>query len=98
MSVQSASAAGASTTPTASPPTKPTGLTLAARTRLASLVLLAVYPLVTVLIYIIEPLTDGWQLWQRTMVLAPLMVISLVYVVIPAIHARFGRFIATGKL
>ena len=30
-------------------------------------VLLAVYPLVTALIYIIFPLTEGWQAWQRTL-------------------------------
>lgn len=69
----------------------------AARTRMALLVLVAVYPLVTGLIYIIFPLTDGWQAWQRTLVLVPVMVVSLVYAVIPAIQRRFGRFIATGR-
>lgn len=64
---------------------------------MAVIVFIAVYPLVTALIYIIFPLTEGWQAWQRTLVLVPLVVISLVYVVIPTIQARFGRFIATGR-
>jgi antibiotic biosynthesis monooxygenase (ABM) superfamily enzyme len=96
MTVQSASA----TAPVAavSAPARPAAPSLAARTRMAGLVLIAVYPLVTALIYIIFPLTDGWESWQRTLLLAPLMVVSLVYVVIPTIQQRFGRFIATGRL
>lgn len=70
---------------------------LAIRTRLAMLVFLAVYPLVTVLLYVIVPLTDGWQTWQRTLILVPIMVVCLVYFVIPTIQGRFGRFIATGR-
>lgn len=70
---------------------------LAIRTRLAMLVFLAVYPLVTVLLYVIVPFTDGWQTWQRTLILVPIMVVCLVYFVIPTIQARFGRFIATGR-
>jgi antibiotic biosynthesis monooxygenase (ABM) superfamily enzyme len=70
---------------------------LAIRTRLAMRVFLAVYPLVTVLLYVIVPLTDGWQTWQRTLILVPIMVVCLVYFVIPTIQGRFGRFIATGR-
>jgi len=89
-------AATAATAPAAS--ARPAGgLSFAGRTRMAAIVMVAVYPLVTALIYIIFPLTEGWQAWQRTLVLAPLMVIMLVYVVIPTIQARFGRFIATGR-
>ncbi len=57
----------------------------------------AVYRLGTALIYIIFLLAEGWEAWQRSLLLAPLMVVSLAYVVIPTIQARFGRFIATGK-
>ena len=78
--------------PAASPKTPP----LPVRTRLALLVFIAVYPLVTALLYVIVPLTDGWQTWQRTLVLVPVMVVSLVYFIIPAIQRVFGRFIATG--
>lgn len=89
MTVQSSAAAAM--------PARPATPSFAARTRMAIIVLLAVYPLVTALIYMIFPLTEGWQAWQRTLVLTPLMVVSLVYVVIPTIQARFGRFIATGQ-
>ena len=89
MAVQSSAAAV--------PARAPAAPSFAARSRMALLVFLAVYPLVTGLIYIIFPLTDGWQAWQRTLILVPIMVVSLVYVVIPAIQRRFGRFIATGR-
>ena len=82
---------------TAAVPPRPAAPSFAARSRMAVIVFIAVYPLVTALIYIIFPLTEGWQAWQRTLVLVPLVVISLVYVVIPTIQARFGRFIATGR-
>ncbi len=90
MSVQSSVTAAAT-------PVRPATPSFAARSRMAMVVFIAVYPLVTALIYIIFPLTEGWQAWQRTLVLVPLVVVSLVYVVIPTIQARFGRFTATGK-
>lgn len=83
--------------PAAAVPARAPAVSFAARSRMALLVFFAVYPLVTGLIYIIFPLTEGWQAWQRTLVLVPVMVVSLVYVVIPAIQRRFGRFIATGR-
>ena len=88
-----------SSTVTAAPtaPSAPKTPSLPVRTRLAMLVFVAVYPLVTALLYVIVPLTDGWQTWQRTLVLVPVMVVSLVYVIIPAIQRTFGRFIATGR-
>ena len=94
MTIQSAAAATVASSAT---PARPGSLSFVARSRMAAIVFIAVYPLVTALIYIIFPLTEGWQAWQRTLVLVPLVVISLVYVVIPTIQARFGRFIATGK-
>ncbi|MCL6706041.1 hypothetical protein M8R20_03410 [Pseudomonas sp. R2.Fl] len=62
--------------------------------RLSVLMFAAVYPLVTALLYLLFPLTEGWTLWQRTLVLAPIMVLSIVYGVAPAIHRNFGWFIA----
>jgi antibiotic biosynthesis monooxygenase (ABM) superfamily enzyme len=67
---------------------------LASRLRLALLMVLGVYPLITLYLYAIFPLTDGWQLWQRTMVLVPLMVVSIVFGLMPFIQKRFGGFIA----
>lgn len=70
---------------------------LASRLRLALLLVLGVYPLITLYLYAIFPLTDGWQLWQRTLVLVPLMVLSIVFGLMPFIQKRFGAFIAGRK-
>ena len=52
-----------SPTVTAAPTARsaPNTPSLPVRTRLAMLVFVAVYPLVTALLYVIVPLTDGWQ-------------------------------------
>ena len=92
MTVQSAAIAS-----TAATSAKPAGPSLAARTRMALLVLVAVYPVITGLIYLVAPFTEGWPVWERNFIVAPLMVIAMVYIIIPTIQARFGRFIATGK-
>ncbi|MFA7413968.1 MAG: hypothetical protein WC048_05745 [Rhizobium sp.] len=62
--------------------------------RLSLLMFAAVYPLVTVLLYLLMPLTEGWALWQKTLVLAPVMVITITYAIAPAIQRNFGWFIA----
>ncbi|SHF88804.1 hypothetical protein [Devosia limi] len=62
--------------------------------RLALLMMLGVYPIITAYLYILMPLTDGWQMWQRTVVLVPLMVATMVFGLIPALHRHFGWFIA----
>ena len=87
------------TTATASAATaaKPAGPSAAARARLATLVLIAVYPLITAIIYAVAPFTEGWPIWQRNFLIAPLMVVAMIYFVIPTIQKRFGKFIAQGK-
>jgi len=62
--------------------------------RLALLMVLAVYPIITALLYVIMPLTEGWATWQRTLVIAPLMVSSIVFVVAPNIQKHLGWFVA----
>ncbi|OEO30554.1 hypothetical protein VW23_020615 [Devosia insulae DS-56] len=91
MSIQSSAAAVAA-------PAKPAGPSLAVRTRMALLVLVAVYPVITGIIYLVAPFTEGWPVWERNFVVAPLMVIAMVYFIIPGIQSRFGRFIATGRV
>ena len=76
---------------------KPTGPSPAARARLALLVLIGVYPLITAIIYAVAPFTEGWLIWERNIVIAPLMVVAMIYFVIPTIQKRFGKFIASGK-
>ena len=63
------------------------------RWRFALLNLVAVYPLITVLLYILMPMTDGWEMWQRTLLLAPLMIVSIVYGIGPFLHKHFGWFL-----
>lgn len=63
------------------------------RPRFALLVLLGVYPLITALLYLIFPLTDGWLIWQRTLVIAPLMVMIMIYGLIPGVQKAFRGFI-----
>ena len=64
------------------------------KVRLAALMLVAVYPLITTLLYIILPLTEGWPTWGRTLVLAPLMVITIVFFIAPRLQRHLGWFIA----
>jgi antibiotic biosynthesis monooxygenase (ABM) superfamily enzyme len=61
--------------------------------RFALLVFSGVYPLVTLLLYAISPLTADWALWQRTLVLVPLVVVSMVWGLIPFLYRRFFSFI-----
>lgn len=61
--------------------------------RLALLMLAAVYPFVTAILYVLLPLTEGWPIWARTLILAPVMVFSIVYAIAPAIQRRFSWFI-----
>ncbi len=86
-------AAGAA--PTAAP--RPTTPPLPVRLRLAGLTLVAVYPFITALLYVIFPLTDGWPLHARTLVIAPMMVLAMMFLIMPLLQRGFGRFIATGK-
>ena len=63
------------------------------RPRFALLVLAGVYPVITAILYAVMPLTDGWSLWQRTLLIAPLMVSIMVWGLIPAVQRRFHGFI-----
>jgi antibiotic biosynthesis monooxygenase (ABM) superfamily enzyme len=63
------------------------------RPRFALLVLLGAYPLITSLLYIVFPLTEGWTIWQRTLVIVPLMVTAMVWGLIPGVQKLFRSFI-----
>lgn len=98
----SAAPAGAESGPSVAPsapasgPAAPFAIT-PSRLRLALLVLIGVYPLITGLSYGVGIFTGSWQIWQRGLVLTPLMVTAMVFGLIPFIQFRFGRFIATGR-
>ena len=61
--------------------------------KLAFLVLLFVYPVITAILYGMVALTTGWEVWERTLVLAPLMVGLMVYILIPFITTRFKGYL-----
>lgn len=63
------------------------------RPRFALLVLLGVYPLVTAILYAVLPLTEGWMIWQRTLVIAPIMVVLMIWGLIPTLQKRFSGFL-----
>jgi antibiotic biosynthesis monooxygenase (ABM) superfamily enzyme len=63
--------------------------------RFAVLMIPAVYPIVTALLYAVVPFTEGWQIWQRTLLLTPVMVLLMAYVVVPFVRTRFSWFINT---
>jgi antibiotic biosynthesis monooxygenase (ABM) superfamily enzyme len=62
--------------------------------RFALLLMVAVYPVITALLYILTPLTANWAIWQRTLIVAPVMVFSIVFFVSPAVNHQFGWFVA----
>ncbi|MCT8988760.1 hypothetical protein NYR54_00410 [Chelativorans sp. SCAU2101] len=63
------------------------------RPRFAFILVFGVYPLITGLLYLILPLTDGWALWQRTMILVPIMVVAMTWGLIPAVQRLFRNFL-----
>ena len=63
------------------------------RVRFAFFVFLGVYPLVTGLMLVIAPLTEGWPLPLRTLVMVPMIVVCMVWGVIPFIQTRLLRFL-----
>lgn len=63
------------------------------RSRFALIVGLGVYPLITAILYAVLPLTDGWTIWQRTLVIVPLMVTAMVWGLIPAVQKHFAGFL-----
>lgn len=80
---------------TASPSVpRPATQPLAARLRFAMLVLIGVYPLITALLYAVIPLTSGWSIWQRDLVVVPIMVVIMIFGLIPFVQKRFGDFIS----
>jgi antibiotic biosynthesis monooxygenase (ABM) superfamily enzyme len=63
------------------------------KSRFALLVLIGVYPVITVILNLIFPLTVGWSIWQRTLIIAPLMVTIMIWGVIPVVQKQFRSFI-----
>lgn len=66
----------------------------AARFRLTLVMLIFVFPLVTAISYLIGPLTEHWTIWQHSLLLAPMMVICIVFFITPIVNHHFSHFIA----
>jgi antibiotic biosynthesis monooxygenase (ABM) superfamily enzyme len=62
--------------------------------RFALVMVFAVYPIITSLLYLVMPLTQGWPIWERTLIITPIMVLSIVFVVSPTVNRHFGWFVA----
>ena len=73
--------------------TSPTASCKPSRLRFSLFVFLGVYPLVTILIYALAPVTSDWQIWQRNLVMVPIIVLSMVFFIIPRIHRHCGRWL-----
>jgi antibiotic biosynthesis monooxygenase (ABM) superfamily enzyme len=72
-------------------------MSFSARVRLALLMTFAVYPVVVVYASLISTLTPGWEFWQRSFLIVPLMATTIVFFIVPFITTRFGAFIAGRK-
>ncbi|ARO15108.1 hypothetical protein BVG79_01764 [Ketogulonicigenium robustum] len=55
------------------------------------MVFCGVYPLITLLAYIVAPITGGWPIWARNLLIAPFMVTAMVFVIIPTIQHILSR-------
>ena len=67
---------------------------LTPRVRMSIMMTVFIYPVVTAYLYILAPLTPNWTLWQRTLILVPLMVVTITYAVVPAINRYFSGFVS----
>jgi antibiotic biosynthesis monooxygenase (ABM) superfamily enzyme len=67
--------------------------TAPSRLRFAFFVFLGVYPLVTLAMMVVTPLTAGWPLPLRTLVMVPIIVVTMVWGIIPFIQTRLRRFL-----
>jgi antibiotic biosynthesis monooxygenase (ABM) superfamily enzyme len=63
------------------------------RSRQFLVTLFGVYPIITLILYLVLPLTAGWPIWQTTLIVTPLMVAIMVFWMIPQIQKRFAGFI-----
>ena len=58
----------------------------AGRLTFCTLVFAAVYPLVTGLTYLTQAVARDWEIWQRHLIVVPIIVCAMVFVIIPSIQ------------
>jgi hypothetical protein len=44
-------------------------------------------------LYALMNVTDGWTIWQRNLIMIPIIVAAMVYLIIPFIQKRLGRWL-----
>ncbi|MCJ2139435.1 hypothetical protein [Methylobacterium sp. E-066] len=57
------------------------------------LIFCAVYPLVTGLAYLMQAAAYEWEIWQRHLVVVPIIVLAMVFVIIPRIQGLLAYLI-----
>lgn len=72
-------------------------MSIASRARMTLLMTIAVYPVVVAYAALVGVLTPGWEFWQRSFLIVPLMATTIVFFIVPFITTRFGAFIAGRK-
>ena len=72
-------------------------MSLSSRARMTLLMSIAVYPVVVAYATLISLMTPGWEFWQRSFIIVPLMATTIVFFIVPFITKRFGAFIAGKK-
>lgn len=61
--------------------------------RLALVMMLGAYPLITALLYVTAPFTSNWALWAKGLIVIPPMVFGMVFFITPYAHKWFGGWI-----
>ena len=56
------------------------------RVRFTIAAVLAAYPLVTALLYLVLSLTAEWPVWQKSMLIVPVVVSTMIWLLIPRIQ------------
>jgi antibiotic biosynthesis monooxygenase (ABM) superfamily enzyme len=71
-------------------------LSLPSRLRFTACLMVGAYPVVTLVLAALAPLTATWSLPLRTALAVPVIVALMVFAVIPTVHRLAGRWIAKG--
>jgi antibiotic biosynthesis monooxygenase (ABM) superfamily enzyme len=71
---------------------------LTARVRFALCVMVGAYPLITLILIALAPVTGDWPVALKTLVVVPMMVSGMVFGVIPLVHRWAGPWIAAASL
>ena len=63
------------------------------RARVALVTWMIVYPVITLLLVLLDELDTGWPLPLRTLVASAIMVPTMVFWIMPVVNGRLSRFL-----